>query len=557
MHNKLKMLQRHTFKVKKPVFRLFMILCLFLAGISVVKAQSEPPRMLTLEHGQARLFDAYLLEKGADWAHNAVHPRLLPTAYRNLQQDTVYNRSRFAGKWWHKKAFSTHLLAAEKPASWGIEADVLLDVSAGREFVGGDYTSLNTRGARLQGYIGSRIAFSTELYENQANLPFYLDSFVRQTTIMPGQGIARTFNGTTWDFVNAQSYIAYQANQYIHFQVGQGRHFLGNGYRSLLLSDAAFPAPFLRMQAQFGQVQYTYWIHQLTDIYAPMLSPTMGFRQKYNAMGYLSWKASKRFELGVFQSVVWQADDPNAGRRSLPWQYLNPIIFFHPIQFSSGSEGNLLLGLNTQYRLGQRSFVYAQFVLDELRVRDFLSQNGAAANKYGGQLGIKGHQAFGVKGLFLQTEVNMVRPHTYTHWSSLTNYGHYGQSLAHPAGANFREWLMLADYRMPMGWFLQSKVVYIQQGLDSAGINFGSNVNQSYLTAPGSFNAKDVWILQGRRSDLWHLEVLFGKVLNPKTNLQIEARCILRRQETDLGARQTAWFTLGLRSALRNLYTDF
>lgn len=542
---------------KKPGFRLFVLLCVLGYMPNQLKAQLDAPRLLPVEHQEARRYEAYLLEQEDRWEHGSVQPRMSSRAYQESKKDTVFQRSKYAGTWWYDRMFATNLLAAEQGDKWALEADMLVDLSIGREFAGGDYTWLNTRGARLQGTIGSKIAFSSEIYENQVQLPYYLDSFVHRTTIIPGQGLTRVFGADGWSYGNAQSYIAYRPNTYLNVQFGQGRHFLGNGYRSLLLSDASFPAPYFRLQAEVGPLQYTYWIHQYTDIYTPPLSYLLGYRQKFNAMGYLNWKVSKRFEIGLFQSVVWQADDIAGIRRGLPWQYLNPFIFFHPVQFASGSEGNLLMGLNTQYRIAKRTFAYGQFVFDEMRIADFFSQNGAAVNKYGGQMGLKSHQAFGVDGLFLQTEINMVRPYTYTHWTTLTNYGHYGQSLAHPSGANFREFLVLADYRMPRGWFFQTKAIYIQQGLDTAGINFGSDVNQSYVSAPGGFNSTGVWILQGQKSQTWHLEMLFGRVINPKTNLQVEARCILRQQGTEIGSRQTVWLTLGLRSALRNLYSDF
>jgi hypothetical protein len=134
---------------------------------------------------------------------------------------------------------------------------------------------------------------------------------------------------------------------------------------------------------------------------------------------------------------------------------------------------------------------------------------------------------------------------------------HYGQSMAHPAGANFVELLAHADYRLARGWLVQARLLYREQGLNSAGINFGADPRESYVTAPGGFNTYGVWLLQGQRAQLFHAELLLGKLLNPKTNLQIEARCVLRQLESGGENRQTLWFMLGLRSALRNLYSDF
>jgi hypothetical protein len=541
---------------KKPGDRLFVLLLLATLGVTELWAQADPPRMLPFEHGHQQAWEAHLLDTEGKWEHGAVKPSLVSQRYLQLQRDTIYNTSKRAKSWLHQRLFSSHLLQASGSAGhWGLEADLLADLQLGRNAADGEITWLNTRGARLQGHIGNKFAFGTEVYENQGRFPAYIDSFVQKNQVMPGQGIALPF-GAGWSYVSAQTYLAYQPNAYVNVAVGQGRQFLGHGYRSLFLADAGFTAPYLRVQTELGPLQHTYWLQQMLDINSPMLSYTQGYRQKYSAMSYFNLKAHRRWELGLFQAVVWQAEDGQGNRRNFPLHYLNPIIFFHSNQFYSGSEGNLLLGFNSQFQLWKHAFLYGQLMLDELYVREFLRQTGAPVNKYGVQLGLKSHQAFRVPHLFAQIEANFVRPYTYSHWSSLTNYAHYGQPLAHPGGANFREVLARADYRLPKGWFVQSKLVFLQYGLDSAGVNFGQDINRSYVGAANGFT-QGVWILQGDRSDLWHLELLWGKRLNPKSNFQAEARVIYRQQGTSAGQQQTLWFMLGLRSALRNLYYDF
>jgi hypothetical protein len=550
------LLARVHMLTQKPVFRFFVFLSIWGICNAAYAQEANVPLQLPLEYSQTVLFERQLLEVEDRWVHGAVKPRTALASYRALQQDSLYQHSAKANLWWYKRLFATHLLEAQQAQQWGITADFLLDLQVGRSFIEGKNTWLNTRGARIQGFIGSKIAFGTELYENQAVVAGYVDSLIVINGVMPGQGLATPF-GRGWSYVNAQSYIAYQVHELVKLEVGQGRQFVGHGYRSLLLSDVAFPAPYFRWQAELGPVQYTYWVQQLIDINAPMLHWTLGYRQKYSAMSYLNFKPHKRLELGLYQALVWQAEDGNGNRRGAPWQYLNPIIFWHPIQYSSGSEGNLLLGLNAQFRLRKQAFLYGQLMLDELRVADFLKQNGAATNKYGLQAGWKSYRAFGLPNLFAQVEANLVRPYVYSHWTTLSSYMHYGQSMAHPAGANFAELLAHADYRLARGWLVQARLLYREQGLDSAGINFGADPRQSYVTAPGGFNSYGVWMFQGQRAQLLHAELLLGKLLNPKTNLQIEVRCILRQLETGGTSQQTLWFMLGVRSALRNLYSDF
>ena len=51
--------------------------------------------------------------------------------------------------------------------------------------------------------------------------------------------------------------------------------------------------------------------------------------------------------------------------------------------------------------------------------------------------GFKYIDAFKIKNLDLQGELNYVRPFTYSHFDSVANYSHYNQPLAHPLGREF------------------------------------------------------------------------------------------------------------------------
>ena len=76
-------------------------------------------------------------------------------------------------------------------------------------------------------------------------------------------------------------------------QFGHGKHFIGDGYRSLLLSDNAFNYPFLRIQTSFWRVQYTNLYAEMQDInYFENNGidnyDQMGYAKKYMSSHYLS-----------------------------------------------------------------------------------------------------------------------------------------------------------------------------------------------------------------------------------------------------------------------------
>ena len=58
------------------------------------------------------------------------------------------------------------------------------------------------------------------------------------------------------------------------------------------------------------------------------------FLPKYMANHYLSWNVSKRLNIGLFESVVWN----NANDRGFDINYLNPLILFRAIEFETGQD---------------------------------------------------------------------------------------------------------------------------------------------------------------------------------------------------------------------------
>ena len=87
---------------------------------------------------------------------------------------------------------------------------------------------------------------------------------------------------------------------------------------------------------------------------------------------YLSYNVSKRLNIGLFESVIWENDNG----RGFDFNYLNPIIFYRAIEFSTGSRGgNALIGLTAKYKFSDAINAYAQVVIDEFSGADVFSGN--------------------------------------------------------------------------------------------------------------------------------------------------------------------------------------
>lgn len=229
------------------------------------------------------------------------------------------------------------------------------------------------------------------------------------------------------------------------------------------------------------------------------------------------------------------------------------MIFYRPVEFSLGSPDNALLGGSLRFTLSQHTILYAQLILDEFKLEHVLIGDGWWANKHGFQTGVKTYDPFGLKNLFLQAEYNHVRPYTYAHNISVQNYGHYNQPLAHPQGANFRELNLLASYRLNR-WIFDYKLIACTYGADTSGINFEKDIYKPYLTFVTEFGNK---IGQGLKTRLSVHDLKIAWLVNPATNLQLNAGVTIRSEVSDHSDKSDIWWWFGLRSSLFNHYYDW
>jgi hypothetical protein len=275
---------------------------------------------------------------------------------------------------------------------------------------------------------------------------------------------------------------------------------------------------------------------------------------------YLSWNASKRLNIGLFESVIWA----NTNGRGFDMSFFNPIVFYRSVEFASSAKtGNALLGLTYKYKWNNQFNFYGQFLLDEFSLEEVKKAQRSWKNKFGYQLGVKYFNAFNVENLLLQVEYNHVRPYVYSHSDPLTNYGHANQNVGHQWGGNFKEMILIARYHKGR-YFADAKLTYGVRGLDfnTAGntFNYGGNIYLNYNEGrPYDIN---VAVGQGNKTTIMIADVQAGYLLNPATNLKLFGSLIYRNfdptQETlSTFKESTTWVSLGLRCDIFNWYFDY
>ncbi|MBK8952356.1 MAG: hypothetical protein IPM85_08830 [Chitinophagaceae bacterium] len=282
----------------------------------------------------------------------------------------------------------------------------------------------NGRGVYVRGCLANKIGFYASITDNQEKDPMYVRSFVTARKAIPGAGFYKDFKTTGYDFFDARGYVTFNATKYIDITFGYDKNFIGNGQRSLFLSDAGNNNLFLRLNTRIWKLNYQNLFMELHHADNRIGDRLVG--KKYAALHHLDINITKWLNVGLFEGVVFGRKD------KFDFGYLNPIIFYRSIEQQNGSFDNSLVGLDVKANLPKNIQVYGQLLLDEFNLTEVKKNDGWWANKWGIQLGAKYIDAFGIPNLDLQLEHNRVRPFTYSHSDSLANYTHYNQPMAHP-----------------------------------------------------------------------------------------------------------------------------
>ncbi|MBI3883125.1 MAG: hypothetical protein HY305_02640 [Sphingobacteriales bacterium] len=440
----------------------------------------------------------------------------------------------------------------------------VLQLNVSREQGNNQQLYLNTRGITVRGMISDKIGFSTTITDNQERGPRFFQHFNNKygyrggrDIVVPGAGFVKTFKDTTtFDYFDARGSISFKAVKHIDVQFGYDKNFIGDGYRSLFLSDWGNSYLFLKLNTKVGIFNYQNLFMELTPQFVK--GPDTLLSKKYAAMHHLSVNVTKWLNVGLFEGVIFGRKD------HFDFQYLNPIIFYRHIEGTVGSPDNAVAGFDYKANIAHKFQLYGQILLDEFVFSKIKENKGWWANKWAWQAGVKYIDAFGIKNLDLQFESNRVRPFTYSHSNAVANYTHYNQPLAHPLGANFQEFIALGYYQPAPKWRINAKIIYYKQGLDSLnGANYGSDPSRSNMsTADGSRNGRNMenGYTNGAGRKATCLNGLFLISYEARENMFIDLSLQQRNYKIDndaTGTFNTTLITAGIRWNIRKREYDF
>lgn len=500
------------------------------------------------QNSMFRYYDQYVYQSDKRF-HTSVKPFLnrqvdsivsLDTLYRiptnTLVGDIIFNRS---------------LIKYDKN-NFAFTIDPFINFELGKGSDYDDNSWISTRGFIINGSLGKNFSFSTLFSENQSMFNDYRRGLVSKYQVIPGQGRPKGYKEGGYDYAFSEAYVSYTASKYFNFQFGHGKNFIGDGYRSLLLSDHAFSYPYFKITTDVWNIKYMMLWMQFQDFTNPHPYGT-AYDKKWGAFHYLDWSITPWLTFGFFEAIIWQNAD-STGHRGFDFNYANPVIFFRPVEFSVGSPDNVVVGFNGKITLFDDKIIYGQLTLDEFKFSEMKNfEDGWWGNKFSFQAGYKAFNVLNIRNLSIQTEYNIVRPYMYSHLSSLKNYGHYNVSLAHPMGSNFWESISFLRYNYKR-LFFEGRYSFAKHGTDSAGLNYGNNIFLPYDTRVNEYGN---YLGQADPVNLQYFSLQLAFLVNPRYNFNIYVNYTNRKETSSMMNNNQNLFTFGIRTSLHNFYYDY
>jgi hypothetical protein len=478
------------------------------------------------------------------------HLSMKPIRDGRTNTDSIYFNGNKYYDWITQKLFKENLIIFKGEDFW-CSVDPLLDLEGGTDFHADSLDLLywNTRGLRVQAKFFDKIAFTTSFYENQALVPTYVQDYVnnygelrpqtsgyfQEHAVIPGYGRTKPFKVDGYDFAFAEGQVSFVPNEFVNFQFGNGNHFIGNGYRSLLLSDFTTNYPFAKVETNLwqGRIQYSaiYAIHQNLYRLPEYESVESTYERKIGTYHYLDFAITKDMTIGLFEGAQWRRTD-SLGTHQPNWLFANPIPFVNGIIMNNATQNyNHIFGLNYNWDFLKNKF-YAQVVLD----------NGSIG---GLQLGIKSYEQF-VKGLDIQIEYNYSKSKTYLANEKRYNYSHSNLALAHPLTSGFNEGIIFVTYQKD-AFFITNKMVYYNQVFSPDGFD-GTDILNDQLNISTDISEK-------RNVLINNLEI--GYRFNKTNNLQIAIGWMFREEYQKTFSHNTSYVYGVIRTPLRSKTLDF
>ncbi len=443
-------------------------------------------------------------------------------------RESYASKKRLFNTFYHNKSIAVEI---NKPDFY-LAFNPILQLQYQKEQGNNEKLLLNTRGTYVRGIIGKKLGFQFYFTENQERLPGYANQYINTFKAVPGVGYYKRQQG--YDYFDTRASLTWKVSRYVDMQLGHDKHFIGNGHRSLLLSDFGTTYNFLKVQTRYKKLFYQNIFAEFTAYNPSLGAGDKLYTRKYFRASYLNIGLSNWLDVGVFEGLMLGKTD------QLSLKLFNPVIFTNVRRSKRYSiQDRSYAGIDMKANLPYRMQFYGQAMIDNISLRENRQWWG---NRFGYQLGVKAVDVFNLRNVDVQAETNVVRPFTYAANDSIANYTHFNLPLAHPLGGNFKEYIFIVRAQPFPKLYVQAKLVHYKQGLDSAGLNYGSNP----FVNTGIRVKDEIAIAAGNTATVSYGSFVIS--YEWKENLFFDAALIRRTSSTEIDDKTTTnIFSVGIR----------
>lgn len=348
-----------------------------------------------------------------------------------------------------------------------LEISPLINLSYGKGFNVTDSLPLyrNSRGVYATGEFSNKVSYSFMFCENQSRFmnyesQYFLDRgefydndsvFQKVNAVIPAGARTKPFKVNGFDYAFSIGSIAYQATKKMRFEFGNNQHFIGSGYRSLLLSDNSVYAPAIRFSWNLSDklsYQILYRKHRNLFRKPATLAVEPAYETKFFAANYFTFKATNNFAISIF-SAGNQLRTDSITKNPIQVQMLTPLPFLNTDLFQNSNLINGISGLNLDLGFEKVRF-YGQISLDKYEKTFLLAY----------QVGAYYFDVLKLKNLNFQMEFNHVPNQFYASSNQKLAYSQYNLPLAHVKGNNFTEIYANINYNFKRFYLNNSFLVY-------------------------------------------------------------------------------------------------
>lgn len=412
--------------------------------------------------------------------------------------------------------------------------------------------SSNSRGLIFKGKLSDNFYFMSAAVENQVYYPDYLRNYYTEKRVISGLGRYKTFKEKGYDYAFAFGQIFWKPLKFMSVEAGHGKQFLGEGYRSLILSDFSSFYPFLKITTTYKKLQFVHIYTAFQDVKRED-SRLLVYQRSHGTFTSVGYHFSEKLKISLTESIIWQTygEDYN---NQFPANFYIPVPYYRTIIYGFNDPNNVSLGLNFSWRPLYSIMIYGQYLLDDLN-RFHNEDSLSIYNRYGYQFGTRVIEPFKIKNLFILAEYNKVLPYTYSSSLRRQSYSGMNEPLAHPLGANFNEYVIQGHYRFK-SWYIAATYTHALTGKDILNKNFGSDISKSDTTATVGEPLSDL-NPKGIRTTVSNFSLEAGYLINPKYNFVISAGIRNRILNDVLVNNEANLIYFKLSTNLLNTYNDF